>query len=306
LTTDGSQYCDDPTLAAINGKLESAVVVPGLHIVSTPIGNLADISLRALATLRASDLIICEDTRVTAKIKSVFAITTPLLCYNDHNAPKTLPRIMDFLKNGTTISLVSDAGTPTISDPGYKLVNSAIQERIFVTSVPGASAMLAALPASGLPTDKFLFIGFLPVKKMAKQNFLSDLKEFKATLIFYESARRLSSTVQTMADILAPRSAVIARELTKKYEEFIRGDLSALALKTTEQIERKGEFVILVGPPQSESQPNKDAVDQMLLEALSDKTLRDAVNIVVKETGAKRKDVYLRALDLKEKAGNSG
>lgn len=306
MTTDGSQYCDDPTLAAINGKLESAVVVPGLHIVSTPIGNLADISLRALATLRASDLIICEDTRVTAKIKSVFAITTPLLCYNDHNAPKTLPRIMDFLKNGKTISLVSDAGTPTISDPGYKLVNYAIQERIFVTSVPGASAMLAALPASGLPTDKFLFIGFLPVKKMAKQNFLRDLKEFKATLIFYESARRLSSTVQTMADILAPRSAVIARELTKKYEEFIRGDLSALALKTTEQIERKGEFVILVGPPQSESQPNKDAVDQMLLEALSDKTLRDAVNIVVKETGAKRKDVYLRALDLKEKAGNSG
>ena len=306
MTTDGSQYCDDPTLAAINGKLESAVVVPGLHIVSTPIGNLADISLRALATLRASDLIICEDTRVTAKIKSVFAITTPLLCYNDHNAPKTLPRIMDFLKNGKTISLVSDAGTPTISDPGYKLVNSAIQERIFVTSVPGASAMLAALPASGLPTDKFLFIGFLPVKKMAKQNFLSDLKEFKATLIFYESARRLSSTVQTMADILAPRSAVIARELTKKYEEFIRGDLSALALKTSEQNQRKGEFVLLVGPPQSESQPNKDAVDQMLLEALSDKTLRDAVNIVVKETGAKRKDVYLRALDLKEKAGNSG
>ena len=306
MTTDGSQYCDDPTLAAINGKLESAVVVPGLHIVSTPIGNLADISLRALATLRASDLIICEDTRVTAKIKSVFAITTPLLCYNDHNAPKTLPRIMDFLKNGKTISLVSDAGTPTISDPGYKLVNYAIQERIFVTSVPGASAMLAALPASGLPTDKFLFIGFLPVKKMAKQNFLSDLKEFKATLIFYESARRLSSTVQTMADILAPRSAVIARELTKKYEEFIRGDLSALALKTTEQIERKGEFVILVGPPQSESQPNKDAVDQMLLEALSDKTLRDAVNIVVKETGAKRKDVYLRALNLQEKAGNKG
>ncbi|MEK9930040.1 MAG: 16S rRNA (cytidine(1402)-2'-O)-methyltransferase [Rhodospirillaceae bacterium] len=306
MTTDGSQYCDDPTLAAINGKLESAVVVPGLHIVSTPIGNLADISLRALATLRASDLIICEDTRVTAKIKSVFAITTPLLCYNDHNAPKTLPRIMDFLKNGKTISLVSDAGTPTISDPGYKLVNSAIQERIFVTSVPGASAMLAALPASGLPTDKFLFIGFLPVKKMAKQNFLRDLKEFKATLIFYESARRLSSTVQTMADILAPRSAVIARELTKKYEEFIRGDLSALALKTSEQIERKGEFVILVGPPQSESQPNKDAVDQMLLEALSDKTLRDAVNIVVKETGAKRKDVYLRALNLKEKTGNSG
>jgi len=186
------------------------------------------------------------------------------------------------------------------------LVNSASQERIFVTSVPGASAMLAALPASGLPTDKFLFIGFLPVKKMAKQNFLSDLKEFKATLIFYESARRLSSTVQTMADILAPRSAVIARELTKKYEEFIRGDLSALALKTTEQIERKGEFVILVGPPQSESQPNKDAVDQMLLEALSDKTLRDAVNIVVKETGAKRKDVYLRALNLQEKAGNKG
>ena len=306
MTTDGSQYCDDPTLAAINGKLESAVVVPGLHIVSTPIGNLADISLRALATLRASDLIICEDTRVTAKIKSVFAITTPLLCYNDHNAPKTLPRIMDFLKNGKTISLVSDAGTPTISDPGYKLVNYAIQERIFVTSVPGASAMLAALPASGLPTDKFLFIGFLPVKKMAKQNFLRDLKEFKATLIFYESARRLSSTVQTMADILAPRSAVIARELTKKYEEFIRGDLSALALKTTEQIERKGEFVILVGPPQSESQPNKDAVDQMLLEALSDKTLRDAVNIVVKETGAKRKDVYLRALNLKEKSGNRG
>jgi len=166
--------------------------------------------------------------------------------------------------------------------------------------------MLAALPASGLPTDKFLFIGFLPVKKMAKQNFLSDLKEFKATLIFYESARRLSSTVQTMADILAPRSAVIARELTKKYEEFIRGDLSALALKTTEQIERKGEFVILVGPPQSESQPNKNTVDQMLLEALSDKTLRDAVNIVVKETGAKRKDVYLRALNLQEKAGNKG
>ena len=169
MTTEGSRYCNDPTLAAINGKLESTIVVSGLHVVSTPIGNLADISLRALSTLRASDLIICEDTRVTAKIKSVFAITTPLLCYNDHNAPKTLPKIMDLLKKGKTISLVSDAGTPTISDPGYKLVNSAIKERIHVTSVPGPSAMLAALPASGLPTDRFLFVGFLPIKETAKQ-----------------------------------------------------------------------------------------------------------------------------------------
>ena len=300
MTTVGSQYCKDPTLAAINGKLENTVVVSGLHIVSTPIGNLADISLRALATLRASDLIICEDTRVTAKIKSAFAITTPLLCYNDHNASKTLPKIMELLQKGKTISLVSDAGTPTISDPGYKLVNSAIQEGIFVTSVPGASAILAALPTSGLPTDRFLFLGFLPVREAAKQKTLRALKELKATLIFYESAKRLSSTIKTMADELAPRSAVIARELTKKYEEFLRGDLSALARKATEESGRKGEFVILLGPPQAYEQPKKENVDQMLLRALNHKSLRDAVTSVAQETGLKRRDVYLQALDLKE------
>ena len=300
MTTEGSQYCKDPTLAAINGKLESAIIVSGLHIVSTPIGNLTDISLRALATLRGSDLIVCEDTRVTAKIKSAFAINTPLLCYNDHNAPKTLPKIMELLQKGKIISLVSDAGTPTISDPGYKLVNSAIQEKILVTSVPGASAMLAALTTSGLPTDRFLFLGFLPAREAAKQKTLRALNEFRATLIFYESAKRLSATVKTMADVLDPRSAVIARELTKKYEEFSRGDLSALALKTSKEPERKGEFVILLGPPQASEPPSKETVKQMLLEALGNKTLRDAATLVAQKTGLKRSDVYRQALNLKE------
>ena len=305
MTTEGSQYCKDPTLAAINGKLESTIIVSGLHIVSTPIGNLADISLRALATLRTSDLIVCEDTRVTAKIKSAFAITTPLLCYNDHNASKTLPKIMELLQKGKIISLVSDAGTPTISDPGYKLVNSAIQERILVTSVPGASAMLAALTTSGLPTDRFLFLGFLPAREAAKQKTLKVLNEFKATLIFYESAKRLSATVKTMADVMDPRAAVIARELTKKYEEFLRGDLTALALKTSREREKKGEFVILLGPPQAAEPPSNETVNQMLLEALGNKTLRDAATLVARETGLKRSDLYRQALKLKENIINT-
>ncbi|MEE8189894.1 MAG: 16S rRNA (cytidine(1402)-2'-O)-methyltransferase [Kiloniellales bacterium] len=272
---------------------------PGLYLVATPIGNLKDITLRALEVLHRVDLIACEDTRVTGKLLKAHGIKTPMTPYHEHNAARVRPRLIAALKGGQAVALVSDAGTPLISDPGYKLVQAAIAEGVGVTPLPGACAALTALTASGLPSDRFFFAGFLPNKKTARIKALKELAPVPGSLVIYESARRLAASLTDMAEVLGPRHAAVARELTKLHEELRRGALAELAAHYQEAGAPKGEVVIVVAPPG----PGADGaeapdLDAALRAALEDHSLRDAVALVAQETGRPRKEVYARALEL--------
>lgn len=288
----------DPIAQPIRSKLETVTIDPGLHIVSTPIGNLADITLRALAVLSRADVIACEDTRVTAKLKSTFGLTSPLIPYHEHNAERATPKIIRRLEKGEIVALVSDAGTPLISDPGYRLVGAAIEAGITVIAVPGPSAALAALVASGLPTDKFLFAGFLPPRPSARRKELSVLAPLRASLVFYESPNRLAATLKDMAQTLASRQAVVAREITKKFEELSRGTLGELADTYGAQDNPKGEIVIVVGPPGDQPEATPEEIDRLLTETLKNEGVKDAASIIANATGWPRRAVYQRALAL--------
>lgn len=288
----------DPIAEAIRSKLETVVVDPGLHIVSTPIGNLADITLRALAVLSRADLIACEDTRVTGKLKSTFGFATPLTPYHEHNAEKATPSIIKRLEEGQIVALVSDAGTPLVSDPGYRLVSAAIAAKLPVIAVPGPSAALTALVASGLPTDRFLFVGFLPSKTVARQKELAVLTALTASLVFYESPNRLTGTLKDMAQLLGPRPAVIAREMTKRFEELTRGSLADLATSFDKQAAPKGEVVIVVGPPGDKPEVAPEEIDRLLAKALENGGVKDASTSVAAASGWSRRAVYQRALAL--------
>jgi 16S rRNA (cytidine1402-2'-O)-methyltransferase len=270
---------------------------PGLVIVATPIGNARDITLRALDVLRQADAIACEDTRVTGMLMARYGIGTPLLAYHEHNAARMRPVLLDRLARGDTIALVSDAGTPLVSDPGYKLVRAAIEAGIPVSAVPGASAALTALVTSGLPPDRFLFAGFLPPRAAARRSELRELSSVRATLIFFESAGRLAETLADMAAVLGPREAVVARELTKLYEELRRGSLAELEAHYADAEPPKGEIVILVGPPPA-TEATDEAIDVALRTALTTASLRDAVAAVATDLGVPRRRVYARALRL--------
>jgi 16S rRNA (cytidine1402-2'-O)-methyltransferase len=270
---------------------------PGLVIVATPIGNAADITLRALDVLRQADAIACEDTRVTGKLMARYGIATPLVAYHEHNAARMRPVLLARLARGETIALVSDAGTPLVSDPGYKLVRAAIDGGFSVSAVPGASAAIAALVTSGLPPDRFVFAGFLPPRAAARHSELQELSAIRATLIFFESAGRLAETLGDMAAVLGPRDAVVARELTKLYEEVRRGSLEDLRRHYANAEPPKGEIVILVGPPPAAA-ASDDAIDDALRAALETASLRDAVAAVAADLGAPRRRVYARALAL--------
>ncbi|MDK9695923.1 MAG: 16S rRNA (cytidine(1402)-2'-O)-methyltransferase [Siculibacillus sp.] len=271
----------------------------GLHVVATPIGNLADTTLRALETLAGADVIACEDTRVTRVLLDRFAIRTPLLSYNDHNAGERRPRLLEMLAEGRAVALVSDAGTPLVSDPGYKLVAEALAAGHRVVPVPGASAVLAALVASGLPSDAFLFAGFLAPKSEARRRRIEDLARVPATLIFYESPHRLADSLADLAAVLGEaRPAVVARELTKLFEEVVRGPLGDLAATFAARAV-KGEIVVLVGPPAEEATSASD-VDAMLRAALARQAPGKAVAEVARLTGADRKALYERAMMLKD------
>ncbi len=222
---------------------------PGLYIVATPIGNLRDITLRALDALNAADLIVCEDTRVSGKLLSHYGISKPTLSYNDHNGPERRPKIMAALTEGKCVALVSDAGTPLVSDPGYKLVREAIERGFYVTTLPGASSVLSALCLSGLPTDRFLFAGFLPAKKEACRKAIQTLANVPSTLVLFESARRLPETLALLQEVLGNREAAVVREITKLYEESRRGTLQELHAHYEKAGAPKGEVVIVVGPP---------------------------------------------------------
>ncbi|HYL50125.1 MAG TPA: 16S rRNA (cytidine(1402)-2'-O)-methyltransferase [Stellaceae bacterium] len=273
-------------------------LAPGLYLVATPIGNLADVTLRALDVLRVADAVLCEDTRVTAKLLARYGIAAVTQPYHDHNAERVRPAVLARLKAGAVLALVSDAGTPLVSDPGYKLVRAALADGIAVTVVPGASAALTALLGSGLPPDRFLFAGFLPPKAAARRRALEEIKDIAATLIFYESAPRLAESLADMAAILGPRPAAVARELTKLHEEVRRDDLASLAAHYHVAGPPKGELVLVVGPPAPAAATDTE-IDRALGAALVHKSLREAVDDVAAATGARRRQVYARALALK-------
>ncbi len=272
-------------------------LAPGLHIVATPIGNLGDITLRALAALAGADVIACEDTRVTRKLLDRYAIATPLTPYHDHNAIQARPALLRRLAAGAAIALVSDAGTPLISDPGFKLVRAAHQAGHAVTTLPGASALLAALTVSGLPTDQFFFTGFLPAKATARRARIAELGRIPATLVLFEAGSRLAATLDDLAAGLGARDAVVCRELTKLHEEVRRGDLETLA-QTCAAGELRGEFVLVVAPPQEPAAVSTDEADALLRQALSRVSLKDAVGEVADVTGLPRRALYQRALRL--------
>jgi 16S rRNA (cytidine1402-2'-O)-methyltransferase len=272
--------------------------VVGLVIVATPIGNAGDIGLRALEVLRRADVIACEDTRVTGTLMARYGIATPLVAYHEHNAPRMRPRLLARLARGETIALVSDAGTPLVSDPGYKLVRAAIDAGLPVGAVPGASAAMAALVISGLPPDRFLFVGFLPPRPAARRGELRELAGVRATLIVFESAGRLAETLADMAALLGARDAAVARELTKLHEEVRRGTLADLQEHYAAAAPPKGEIVIVVGPPTAPAAVDDAAVDAALRQALETASLRDAVAAVAASLGAPRRRVYARALAL--------
>ncbi len=297
-----------PSVAEIGGEpshtapgskpREASAVAPALYLVATPIGNAEDITLRALATLRAVDVIACEDTRVTAKLLARHGIERPLVAYHDHNAERMRPLLLERLRRGEAVALVSDAGTPLVSDPGFKLVRAALAEGLSVTAVPGPSAPLAALLLSGLPSDRFLFAGFLPPKAAARRTALAELATVKASLVFFESAPRLAGALADMAAVLGPRSAAVARELTKLYEEVRRGGLAELAAHYRGEGPPRGELVVVVAPPEAAPAPEGEALDRQIEAALAAMSVKDASAVVAAATGLPRREVYARALVL--------
>lgn len=277
----------------------SQTLEAGLYIVATPIGNLADITLRAIDVLMKVDVIACEDTRVTGKLLAHYGIHTRMLAYHEHNAGQVRPRLLEELAGGKRVALVSDAGTPLISDPGYKLVREATSLGIKVMPVPGASSVTAALSASGLPTNRILFAGFLPAKASARRKAIGELAAVHATLVLFESARRLAETLAELAQCMGGRQAVIAREITKLYEEFRRGTLEELAHAYADA-EPKGEIVIIVAPPEEEEASYTDEVEAALAAALQEMSVKDAAAKIAQETGLPRQELYTRALALKD------
>jgi 16S rRNA (cytidine1402-2'-O)-methyltransferase len=267
--------------------------------VATPIGNAGDLSVRAVAVLGACDLVACEDTRVTGKLLARHGIGARRFAYHEHNADRVRPVLLEKLRAGARIALVSDAGTPLVSDPGYRLVRAVIEEGLPVTAVPGPSAPLAALVLSGLPPDRFLFAGFLPPKRAARRGELGALQGLAATLVFFEAPHRLPESLADMAEVLGDRPAAVARELTKMFEEVRRGTLARLAAHYAQAGPPRGEVVVVVGPA-PEAVPEEAGLDARLRRALAGMSLRDAANAVAEATGLPRRQVYARALALIE------
>ncbi|QJP15479.1 16S rRNA (cytidine(1402)-2'-O)-methyltransferase [Starkeya sp. ORNL1] len=276
---------------------------PGLHVVATPIGNLGDVTVRALETLAGADLVACEDTRITHRLMERYGIETPLTAYHDHNAESARPRLLALLADGGTLALVSDAGTPLVSDPGFKLVRAAIEAGHRVVPIPGASASLAALVAAGLPTDRFFFEGFLPAKGGARRSRIAELRGLDATLVLYETGPRLAESLADLAAGLGSRAAAVCRELTKTFEEIRRGPLDALAAHYDEAGAPKGEIVLVVSGPTEEEASDAD-VEEALRRALATLSLKDAASAVAAATGRPRREIYALALTLERTSGD--
>lgn len=271
----------------------------GLYIVATPIGNLGDITRRAVLLLSQVDIMATEDTRSARRLCAALGLTTPrLVRYDDHADEADRDRLIQAIKQGKSVALVSDAGMPLVADPGLKLVQAAQQAGVSVTALPGPSAALTALALSGLPSDRFLFAGFLPAKDGPRRRALAELAPVPASLIVFETGPRLAASLATMAETLGPRPAAVARELTKLFEEVRRGSLSELAAAYAAGDPPKGEIVVVIGPPGAEALATEEDLDARLKVALATLSLRDAVAAVAAATGRKRREVYARALAL--------
>jgi len=277
-------------------------LVPGLHIVATPIGNMRDITLRALDVLHEADLIACEDTRVFAKLAAHYGIAAPTVAYSDATQDAAEARLVHALADGKRVALVSDAGMPLISDPGYRLVRAAVARGLAVTSAPGPSAVPMALALSGLPTDRFYFGGFLPARAAERRRAIAAAAEVAATLVFFEAPHRLAASLADLAELLGARPAAVARELTKLFEEVRRAPLDELARHYGDAAEVKGEIVLVIGPPGDAVAPTAGVLDQALRSALAGASVKDAAAEVAARYGLKRRDVYARALELRRGA----
>src|SRR5712672_3124464 len=285
------------TFAVAGHLLSAPKAVPGLHLVSTPIGNLGDITLRALETLAGVDIIACEDTRITRRLTERYGISALLKPYHEHNAALARPNILERLAQGASIALVSDAGTPLISDPGFKLVREVCAAGHRVIALPGPSSVLAALAVAALPTDRFFFEGFLPPKETARRARLTELARIDATLVMFESGNRVQNTLRDLADLMGSREASICRELTKLHEEVRRATLTELA-RDAGALETRGEFVLVIGPPAADAQTmTADALDDLLRGALEHHSVKDAVAHAVELSGRPRRAVYARGLE---------
>ena len=289
----------------IGGQGHAASPLPAaLHLVATPIGNLSDITIRALEVMAAADIIACEDTRTSRVLLQRYGITGTLVAYHEHNAASAGPKLIAAILNGQSVALISDAGTPLLSDPGYRLVDDAVQAEISIVPIPGPSAALAALTASGLPTDAFFFAGFLPTKTKARTDRLSELRPIPGSLVFYESPRRLPESLAAMADTLGEkRTACVGRELTKTFEEFRRGSLAALASHYEEAGSPKGECVVCVGPPLPEKAPEGEALDELLRNLVERLPAGKAAAEAARQTGLAKNDLYRRIVALKDSDG---
>jgi len=272
---------------------------PGLHVVATPIGNLGDMTARAIETLRAADLVLCEDTRVTGRLLQAYGVKTPMRPYHDHNAAEARPDVLARLSAGAAVALVSDAGTPLVSDPGYKLVRAARDAGHPVFAVPGPSAAIAALSIAGAPTDRFLFAGFPPAKSGARAKFYAELAAVPATLVVYETGPRLGASLADLAAAAPGRRVAVARELTKKFEEVVEGTAEDLAPRYAAGPAPKGEIVLVVHPPEAEA-ASADDLDAALAEALETLSVKDAAAAVSEALSLPKKTVYARALALKQ------
>ncbi len=283
-----------------NARIGADPLEPALYLVATPIGNLGDITLRALHILAGADIVACEDTRVSRVLMARYGISHSLTAYHEHNAREAGPRLLAAIGNGKSVALISDAGTPLVSDPGYRLVDQAVEKGLRVVPIPGPSAVLTALSASGLPTDAFLFGGFLPVKEGQRRARLETFRQTPATLIFFESPRRLADSLASMAATLgADRSACVARELTKTFEEFRRGTLAELAEHYAETGAPKGEVVVCIEPPQEEESVSAEDVDRLLLSLSTEMSASKAAGEAARMTGGRKSELYQRLLALK-------
>ncbi len=281
---------------------EAESLSPGLYLVATPIGNLKDITFRALNVLAAADAILAEDTRVTKTLLAHYGITTPLVAYHEHSNDAVRERMVNRLKDGQALALVSDAGTPLVSDPGYKLVETAIAEGLSIVPIPGPSSILSALVVSGLPTDRFFFEGFLPPKSAARRTRLKEIATIPGTLMLFEAPHRLPDMLADAASVLGPRPAVMARELTKLFETVRRGTLETLAAEFAEEGPPKGEIVVLIGQMTDGALPEDadEVLDNGLLEAMGTHSIKDAAALVAAKTGRPKREVYARAIELAE------
>jgi 16S rRNA (cytidine1402-2'-O)-methyltransferase len=278
-------------------SLPGCKVQPGLYLVATPIGHLSDISLRALAVLSQVDLVACEDTRVTSRLLSAYGIKKTLITYHDHNASSASQKILEHIQNGKSVALVSDAGTPLISDPGFNLVGDCIANEVYVTSIPGSSAAITALTLSGLPADTFTFVGFLPPKSIARRKALAELASSRTTGILYEAPHRIIALLEDIQSELGDRKVVVCRELTKKFEEILRGTAAEI-LSVMKVAEPRGEFVVLIEGAKSKT--TNEISDDEISTALSTMKTKEAASYFSETYRVSQKEIYTRIINLKK------